>query len=54
LFVEHIAVVSYVGQVAKHYTFCTTLGIDFIDEGFGDVLIGFANSGLPVPVTSFA
>jgi hypothetical protein len=33
---------------------CPAFSVGFIDEGFGDALIGFTNSGLPVPVTSFA
>jgi len=32
---------------------CPAFSIGFIDEGFGDALIGFANFGLPVSVTSF-
>jgi hypothetical protein len=34
--------------------FRPALSICFSDESFGDALIGFANSSLPVSVTSFA
>jgi hypothetical protein len=41
LLVEHIAVVVYVGQVSEHNAFFTTLGIDFIDEGFTQYSVAF-------------